>query len=126
MPKDAYNVIMADGSNLDGLWTAEFGGIPNFLGGGVIVVVDNRIFGGDSDYYYTGLMNVSDARISAVVEVTSFVPVPSSIWGTPEKKFTVRLSGVHVSPNHMSCKLNRTEFPNVTIPVELTKRADLA
>jgi hypothetical protein len=106
---------------LDGLWTVEFQGVPNFLGGGVAVLAGNRLYGGDSQYYYTGLYDLKDRSITALVEVTAFIPGATTIFGTQEKKFGLRLNGT-ISENVIDAIGTRADNPSLRLPVTLRKK----
>jgi len=109
---------------IDGLWTVEFEGVPNFLGGGIIVLSKNHLYGGDSQYFYTGLYDVKESHITAMVQVSAFVPAPESIFGTREERFSIQLSG-EVGERHMKGKGVRADNPSMQIQLTLKKRAEL-
>jgi len=109
---------------IDGLWTVEFEGVPNFLGGGIIVLSKNRLYGGDSQYFYTGLYDLKGSNITAMVQVNAFVAAPESVFGTREKQFPIQLSGV-VQDKQIKGLAIRPDNPKFQIQLTLRKRADL-
>jgi len=109
---------------IDGFWTITFSGVPNFLGGGTACLTKNRIFGGDSQYFYTGLYDIKDGKITAMIQVTSFVPAPVTVFGTQEKHFNLRLEGI-VGEDTIKGAAIRPENSNLRLQLTLTKRSDL-
>src|SRR5258705_6225077 len=109
---------------VDGFWTVEFEGIPNFLGGGVAVLTRNRLFGGDSQYYYTGLYDTKDGTITAMIQISSFVPAAVTVFGTNEKQFGLRLDGA-VNEKLINATAVRSDHTSVRLRMTLTKRAEL-
>ena len=51
----------------DGLWTVEFSTENGEYGRGVIVIIKNRILGGDGGYYYVGDCVIKDNKIKFAV-----------------------------------------------------------
>ncbi|MFY9907103.1 MAG: GrlR family regulatory protein [Terriglobales bacterium] len=109
---------------IDGLWTVEFEGVPNFLGGGVVVLAGNRLYGGDSQYYYTGLYDVKDGSFTAMAEITSFVPAPVTIFGTQEKQFGLRITGT-IANDLIKATGARADNPSLRLTMTIRKRASL-
>ena len=60
--------------SLEALWGVVYGDVSSLdqFNGGVVVFETNRIFGGDSCFYYTGTYNSSGADLSAQVKITHF------------------------------------------------------
>ncbi|MCL4503957.1 MAG: hypothetical protein M1438_19195 [Deltaproteobacteria bacterium] len=77
---------------LEALWSAEFVSNLQSFGAGVVIFETNRIFGGDSAYYYLGSCNVENQILNADIEVIHYAGQPFSIFG-PLKKFHLKLSG---------------------------------
>ena len=44
---------------IDGLWTAEFGSSTGEFGGGVVVLQNGQILGGDGGYFYVGKFDLA-------------------------------------------------------------------
>src|SRR5258705_11671607 len=108
---------------MDGLWTVEFEGVPNFLGGGVVVLANNRLYGGDSQYYFTGLYDIKDGGMTALVQVTSFVPAAVTVFGTQEKQFSLQITGT-VREDIVKATGTRVDNPSLGLPMTLRKRSN--
>jgi T3SS negative regulator,GrlR len=78
---------------VDGFWTVEFDGVPGFLGGAIAVLTKNHVVGGDSQYFYIGLYDVKDALLSALIQVTAFVPGATTIFGSKDRTFSIQITG---------------------------------
>ena len=109
---------------LEGFWTAEFQGIANFFGGAVVILIGSRLYGGDSQYYYTGFYDVKDKTLTGLLQVTAFVPGATTVFGTHERNFTIHLNGT-IGENFINAVGIRPDNPNLRLPIALTKRADL-
>ena len=61
-------------SSLEALWAVYYGDVvdPNHFNGGVVVFETSRIFGGDSNFYYTGEYHASGGKIDAKIKVTHY------------------------------------------------------
>lgn len=110
---------------VDGFWTVLFEGVPNFLGGGVAVFLGNHIYGGDSQYFYTGLYDVKGSKISALLQITAFVPAPVNAFGTGEKMFSLQFDGI-VEGNYIKGVGQRPDAPGVQLRMSLARRSELA
>ena len=109
---------------VDGLWTVEFEGIPNLLGGGIVFLLQNHLYGGDSQYFYTGLYDIRGDAIKAMVHVTAFVAAPETVFGTNERQFSLELTGT-LRERQITGTATRPDNPNLRIRVALTKRSEL-
>ena len=74
----------------EALWAVYFGDVsdpsnfdPGRTNAGVAVLETQRIFGGDSKYYYLGNYEVEKDRITATVTITHFNGEPWSAFGGP-------------------------------------------
>jgi len=108
---------------VEGLWTTQFEGVPNFLGGGVVMLLNGRIYGGDSEYFYSGLYSQTGPKFEAMVEVKAFAPAPTSVFGLKEQQFSVRIQGDIIGDNIAAIGM-RPDFPQARLSMRLKKRAD--
>lgn len=108
---------------VEGLWSIEFASSHGFVGGGVVVLETQRIFGGDSSYYYIGDYRVQNNQIVAMVTITHYNGPPSSIFGN-RPHFQVRISG-QTNPSIMDVHGHLVGDPNQVVAARLTKRAEL-
>jgi hypothetical protein len=54
---------------MDGLWTAEFGSSTGGFSGGVVVLRDGKLMGGDAGYYYLGDYQIREKSFQATIQV---------------------------------------------------------
>lgn len=67
---------------IEGMWAVYFQSNMEDYGGGVVIFETNRLFGGDSSYYYTGSYNAEAAKkFRIAVTVKHFHGEPRSIFG---------------------------------------------
>lgn len=79
---------------IEALWAVDFQNQMD-LGSGVVVCETNRIFGGDSGWYYLGRYEVVGQEIKARVEVRHYGGPLTAITGhTPGQTFTIDMVGV--------------------------------
>jgi hypothetical protein len=65
---------------MEGFWTVQFEGMEG-RGGGVIVLLRNHVYGGDSGLHYTGTYVDEDGQLSADVLVHEFLPGTGNVLG---------------------------------------------
>src|SRR5258706_308137 len=75
---------------LESLYVIEFGDVAgqNYRNGGVVVLETNRVFGGDSGYYYVGPFSTDGQRIEATVKIIKHNPKWQDAFGTTAQSFT--------------------------------------
>jgi len=76
---------------LEALWSVEFVSNLGIFGAGVVVFETERVFGGDSQYYYLGTCQVKYDNVEAEIEVTHYTGQKFSIFG-PLEKFKVKVN----------------------------------
>ena len=61
-------------ANLEALWAVYYGDVftPGEFNGGTIVFESERIFGGDSSFYYTGKFDASVNSVAAWIKITHY------------------------------------------------------
>ncbi len=109
---------------IDGFWTVEFEGVPNFLGGAVAVLTKNRIFGGDSQYYYSGFYEVKSGALTALIQVAAFIPGATTVFGSRDRSFSIQISG-NADGQTITGLAVRSDMPTHKLNVILRKRAEL-
>ena len=79
---------------IEGLYVVEFGDVAiggqtyTYWNGGVAVLETNRIFGGDSGYYYVGNYTIKDSQFEATVKIVTHIQLgrmPSAVPAHPSK-----------------------------------------
>ena len=86
---------------VEALYVIEFGdvavaGRPN---SGVIVLETNRIFGGDSGFYYLGEYTVKDGTVTARADIIRHQDGWTSAYGPYNGPFELKMSGRIVGRN---------------------------
>lgn len=61
--------------------------------GGIVVVENGNIRGGDNQYLYSGTISETDAAISAQIVVTAMSPNATSVFGSVGRIFPLSLTG---------------------------------
>jgi len=108
---------------LEALWSDEFLSNVEGFGAGVVVLESGRIFGGDSQYFYTGTYEVNSGTLSGEINVTHYFGPANSIFG-PDQNFTLRVSGKIEAPI-MQGRGFRVDNPDLGVAFRLTRRAEL-
>lgn len=111
---------------LEALWSVEFIANTQIHGAGVIVLESERIYGGDSQYFYLGKYKTTGDNgdiLNAEITVTHYHGIPFSIFGTLQK-FTVKLTG-KCRPDTFEMQGFLVENPALKLGVRLTNQAKL-
>ena len=107
---------------INGLWIVQFHG-PQGNGGGVVVLIDGRVYGGDSGFSYVGSYELKAASFRGKVSVKNFDPAIANVLGVVGD-FELLLEGT-VQGLSISGTAALASAPNARIVVRLTKRSDL-
>ena len=109
----------------EALYVVEFGDLApggnSYRNGGVAVLETNRIFGGDSGYYYIGTFSITANTIQAdarIVRHNNNIAIPS-VWGDNSPSFQVTIQGT-ISNGIIQGFMERVGIPGIRIPVRLT------
>jgi hypothetical protein len=73
-----------ENSMLNGLWSVIFNIPPSGTannGNGVVIINNGKIYGGDSNYYYTGNCEIEDKLFTAEVKVTHYAGPYNNVFG---------------------------------------------
>src|SRR5580700_6450871 len=82
---------------IEGLYVVEFGDVAiggqtyTYWNGGVAVLETNRIFGGDSGYYYVGNYTIKDSQFEATVKIVKHSPTWEDAFGSTSPSFKVKV-----------------------------------
>ncbi len=87
---------------IEGLWSVTFSTPQGAEGSGVAVLETERIFGGDSLYYYLGHYKVTGGIVQGTVEVIHYAGPPWNVFG-PLEQITLNFSGT-LQEGSMSAK----------------------
>lgn len=108
---------------LEGLWSVEFVSNLNVLGAGVVVFETERLYGGDSGYFYVGRYSSKQGQVTGEAEITHYAGAPNSIFGSA-RQFKVQLTGKVARPV-MELRGSVVGMPALQLVVRCTHRADL-
>lgn len=108
---------------IEGLWTAEFGSSTGVFGGGVAVLQDGKVMGGDGGYYYVGEYTLTNGIFRATIQVKPFIQNYESVFQTMNQPFTLDLSGSVLDENLLKAQGQAKGMPGLTFGVKLVKRA---
>src|SRR5271155_4255281 len=80
---------------LEALYVVEFGDIAGlgYRNGGIAILETERIFGGDSGYFYIGDYSVFGDRFEASVRITKHNPLWTNAFGDDAQQFAIRVIG---------------------------------
>ncbi len=109
---------------IEALYVVEFGDIaggPNYWNGGVAVLETNRIFGGDSGYYYVGTFLVNANQVEAVLKVTKHNPTWHDAFGTTAPSFNIKIQGT-IGNGVIQGQMERN---GIRLPIRLTSKENL-
>lgn len=107
----------------DGFWTAVFTSNTGDSGGGVAVLKNGRIVGGDGQFTYVGAYSTgAEIQADITCEQHRQQPGQQSVFG-PITRFHLKLKGSVVS-GKMTLAGHMVEHPQATITMQLTKKAD--
>ena len=112
---------------LDALWTAEFQVRGGWTNGGVVVLENGRLFGGDGQYYYAGRLSLShddEQSLSGHLKVVHYHGDRTTAFGDAGPMFSLDVQGTVLSPKAISGVLKRPGFG--TLAFRLTKREELS
>jgi len=107
---------------MDGLWTVEFGSNRGISGGGVAVLRDGTIWGGDSTHYYVGEYTLNGNIFNAQLRTSAFLHGAQSVFGTVGRDVTIDLQGSLTQNDQAIAQGQPRGLPGVTFAAKLTKR----
>jgi hypothetical protein len=103
--------------NLEGLWTVSFQSNFQTVGTGVVVFNHDRLLGGDSYYYYDGIISMQgENRADVTVKVVRFNKEGMAIFGNLDS-FNLKVSGEIAVPK-MALHGHMVEQPNMKITIK--------
>lgn len=108
---------------VEGFWTLRFEG-PQVAGTGVAVMKDNKLYGGETGFYYMGTYEVDGNVFKARIVVRNFDPAIPSGFGI-QGDYEMDVSGVIKDDTTMNGTAMVTGHPQYNIGICLMKRAGL-
>jgi hypothetical protein len=115
----------------EGLYVVEFGDVSDltppgmYRNGGVAVLETNRVFGGDSGYYYVGNYSVNSESIAATIKIVKHDPNWSDAFGDTAESFTVKMQAGPMIAGTIEGSIERADIPGIKLPVRLTFKEEL-
>jgi hypothetical protein len=111
---------------IEALWSIEFNSGYGYVGRGVVIFDNNRVFGGDIQYYYIGTYTIQDQILSAKVIAVYYDQgdEPFSLFNTTEKRIALHVSG-QVQQHAITASAYRSDAPENQVMVRLTRQAEL-
>ena len=111
---------------LDALWTAEFQVRGGWTNGGVVVMENGRVFGGDRQYWYAGRLSLNQdgESISGHLKVVHYHGDRTAAFGDAGPVFSLEMQGTVLSPTAISGVLKRPGLGNLAF--RLTKREEIS
>ncbi|HEY6251285.1 MAG TPA: GrlR family regulatory protein [Candidatus Angelobacter sp.] len=109
---------------LNGLWIAQYVAIQG-SGGGVVVLADGKLLGGETGYTYLGTYVEHDGAFAARVRVASFLPDILSIVGI-QGDYELEIRARMISDGIIRGTASLVDHPGAGLAIKLTKKADLA
>jgi hypothetical protein len=107
---------------IDGLWIIQFTG-TQIRGSGVVVLINGKLFGGESGFYYVGNYEADGEIVKARVMVRNFDPAIPSGFGVPgDYEMDVSMM---LRDDGMTGTAVVTGYPQYSLGIHLTKKAGL-
>ncbi len=106
-----------------GFWIVQFAGMEG-KGGGVVVLIKGKIFGGDSAYTYIGSYQEENESITATVKVQNFDPLMGNVLGI-KGDFTLQLQMKSEGKDILRGQASTSAAPGFGLKAKLTRSAML-
>ncbi len=107
---------------VEGFWIVQFMGLHG-NGGGVVILNEGKVFGGDSGYTYIGTYREETGKLTCVVRVSKFLGSFISVLGVEGDYDLQMVTNIH--DNEMQGIMSVVGMPDLQLAVKLTKRSDL-
>ena len=108
--------------NIDGLWTVEFASSIGSFGGGVTVLKQGNISGGDNTYFYVGEYHIVGTNFRASLRVAPFIQGAPSVFNTKDQTLTLELTGTLEGDDQVIAQGTTKEAPGIKFAAKLTRR----
>lgn len=109
--------------SVEGMYLVEFGDVAlygnSYRNGGVVVLETNRIFGGDSGYYYVGKFTIKDNQLEASAKIVKHDPNWTNAFGDASPEFKVKVQAT-VGNGTIQGFMERLDMPGITLPIRLS------
>ena len=119
-------------SSIEALWAVyfddaqnSFGLIPGMVNAGVAVIESGKVFGGDSQFFYVGTVEIDREDIHAKVKVTHFNGPGTTAFGfNMTEPFDVEIKGRRTG-DVIEGEMWPTVHPGMRLKISFDRLADL-
>ena len=108
---------------IEGFWIAQYASV-NGSDAGVLVLLNGKVFGGDSGFTYLGVYHEKGNNVTVNVEISNFNPNVPNVLNIPGD-FVLNLNMTVESENEMRGIGTTPLSADYTLKVKLTRRANL-
>jgi hypothetical protein len=107
---------------LEALWSVRFSSNMGIHGGGVVVIENGKILGGETGYTYIGSMRADRERVIARMKVSKYMAEAAPIFGMDH--FEMELTG---RPHESQIRFDGfvVGSPQHDISIDLVRRVEL-
>ena len=109
--------------SIDGIWTGEVYGPFGWDNGGIFVLENGRILGGDNRQYSLGTYSLSGNDMKAELLVHYYGP-PRTVFGEAKEEFTTEIVGTW-REDEINGTICRPDKPQFDLQIRMTKRLEL-
>jgi hypothetical protein len=108
---------------LDALWTVELEARGRSTNGGVIVLENGHILGGNNTHYYVGTFTTGGTKLEGQVRIAWYSGSRQTAWGDEAEVVEAKVSGESGGPNTITGKVSRSGHPDISF--RMAKQAEL-
>lgn len=108
---------------LEGIWTGELYGPYGWENGGVYVLENGRMMGGNHRHYSTGRYHLAGNSFKADIKVHYYGPV-RAIFGEQQEDFSIVMTG-RLTDDLIDGEICRDDKPDFPVKYRLTRRIDI-
>jgi hypothetical protein len=108
---------------IDGFWIVTFAGMEG-KGGGVVVMMKGKIFGGDSAFTYIGTYKEANGKVSADVLVQNFDPLVGNVMGI-KGDFNLKFDLTANGDKELHGQASTPSAPGFGLKAKLVRRSNL-
>jgi hypothetical protein len=108
---------------LDALWSVEFQAWDRSVNGGVIVLNNGRILGGDSSHYYLGTLTAHGTKVEGQLRIVWYTGSRETVWGDDAAVVDASATG-EAGPGTIAGKMSRAGHQDISF--RMTRRSNLS
>ena len=114
-------------NRLEALYVVQFGDVAlggRYRPGGVVVLKANRLFGGDSGYYYVGEYSADEKTLLITAKIVKHDPTAEDAFGDRSASFSIE-AHITIGEKTIEGHMERRDRPGVRLPLRLIRKEDL-